>query len=66
MLRSILELQGVELLENEVKKNINGGVTAYGICPSAGDTCCAGGFLLIPCLGPESPIVCVNGVWTEI
>ncbi len=66
MLQSILKLHGVKELKKEIQKNIAGGVSSNGICPRAGDSCCAGGFLDIPCLGPIAPIKCINGVWTEI
>ncbi len=66
MLTSILKVNGIAKLEKEMQKNINGGVSTLGICHKAGDSCCAGGFLVIPCLGSAAQIECVSGVWTEI
>ncbi|MDY8136989.1 hypothetical protein [Aquimarina sp. 2201CG5-10] len=65
MLKSILEIKGVQELKKEVKENISGGFNYSSICPSEGDYCAVNGqpYFGVPCLAGPVNLYCINHTW---
>lgn len=62
MLKSILKLDGAQVLGKQEKEKISGGFPGYcmegGTCNATNDS------NLVTCFGGPDMLVCENGVWT--
>ena len=65
MLKSILNVEGAQMLGRDETKQILGGYLP-GICPSEGNPCLNNDPLPFPCMAGPQNLCCINGVYVAV